>query len=1104
MIDMGESTNLSAETAATELARFANITGMSQDKFSNLGSAIVDLGNNFATTESEISAMALRLAGAGKQVGMSEGDILGFAAALSSVGVEAEAGGSAFSKVMIQMQLAVEKGTGAFTELEETANAAGYSIGDVGNAVSKGGNTLKGMAEALGTNSSSLKKWYKEADKSKSSLENFANVAGVTSEEFSNMFKSNPTEAIMSFVEGLSHADEKGTSAIKMLDDMDIKEVRLRDSLLRAANASDIFGDAVEKGNTAFGESTALAEEAGKRYETVESQLGMLKNEVVDVAIEFGGPFLQALRDGLQTAKPFIKTIGDLAKKFSEANPETQKSIMKYLALAAAIGPASKVLGGFLKITGGGISTVGKFSQWIGKLSGTAKASKSALEIAEDGTVKVVNAMSMGAKPIGLFGKVIAGAKTSVFGFSGVLGALTSPLGIAVGAIAAGTAIWKIWGEDAYNSAERTRRWGTDVGEATNETLNTVKNFANESELAMSGFENGVTGSAEAVEEAFNNLSKTIEDTSKDVSGTLQETIDKLPEKMQAGAKENAEKIEEQNQKVVESSKRMASQVGEIYKRHNNDVSELTDAEKEIVLSNRQSMIQAELNLLELSGKDKQNIMSVMNNDIATMNQTQLGEYVGSIGVALDRQAKSYEEQVNNIKESRKLGLTNEIEYYDEMERLQSTNVAMTQELGEKFVKAYSLMGKDTATIRVALREFGLDYDEVMKNSISATSEAAEANSIFAKSVEDMSQDTIIANEKWNDMVFDTKTGEIKTNVGQVIAEAASGEEGWQNLEFILKNAILNTNARAEVAIAMGEADKWNGLNMDQKLLIADGDLAQVEFFDSIDSAKQWNDYKAVVKEIGADNKDALSKIFSSKETLQGWINMDPRIKDILVNNRDKSKIMESTELLSAFDRLPDPLKNITINANTYGATQAQNAINSVTDREVWITINARDNAQQTLINRGVYAMRATGDPYFQGGPVILGDGGKAEPYLTPDGNFGVSPASDTMHYLPRGTKIWPSIQKMMDSLPRYATGTKFDDTAISRFSFKGNSIDYSSILFKILDAVKELSIDNTEKLARIINGRPVEVKAILDGEEIQKNIDDSAGRLLSRRLYTS
>jgi TP901 family phage tail tape measure protein len=110
MIDLGNTTNLSADEVATSLAQLMNVMGTSAGDVERLGSALVDLGNKGASTERDIVQMAQRIAAAGASVGLSEQDVLGFASALSSVGVEAEAGGTAISASFKQIDSAVRAG----------------------------------------------------------------------------------------------------------------------------------------------------------------------------------------------------------------------------------------------------------------------------------------------------------------------------------------------------------------------------------------------------------------------------------------------------------------------------------------------------------------------------------------------------------------------------------------------------------------------------------------------------------------------------------------------------------------------------------------------------------------------------------------------------------------------------------------------------------------------------------------------------------------------------------------------------------------------------------------------------------------------------------
>ena len=349
MAMLGTATNLYGEEGAATLAKFANVTKMDQENFDRLGSSIVDLGNNFATTESDIANMSMRLAGAGTQIGLSQADILGIATALSSVGIEAEMGGSAFSKAMIAMQMATTNG---YTQVNDVMNKTGMSLRDLQLLSANNSKDFKSLADGLGYTSTELNSMISSGVQ----LENFAKITGKTTEEFKNLFDSSPAEAIDAFIKGLQNADGAGENAIGMLQDMGFTEVRLRDSLLRLANSEAGITEAVTRSNTAWNENIALQNEFNAKNETTASQLSVTKNNIVEAARSIGETMLPSIKDA-------STTVADFAKGLSQMSDEQKRAVVNTGATVIAIGAISKVSAGAIKGVGGIVEAVGNIKK---------------------------------------------------------------------------------------------------------------------------------------------------------------------------------------------------------------------------------------------------------------------------------------------------------------------------------------------------------------------------------------------------------------------------------------------------------------------------------------------------------------------------------------------------------------------------------------------------------------------------------------------------------------------------------------------------------------------------------------------------------------------
>ena len=277
MAKLATTTDLTADEAATMLAQFANVTGLTD--YQRMGSVVAALGDSTATTASKVVAMSQSMAASATIAGMSSTDIMAIAASVGSLGIEAQAGGTAMSQLINTLYKATETGE---------------------------------------------------------NLEAFASVAGMSAEQFRQAWGESAVNAFSAFISGLNDVERNGRSAIVILDELGLSNVRQQKAILGLASAGDLLANSIQMAGQAWEQNTALEEKAGIMYETTQAKMTMLGNSFQNLKISIGDAFTPVLSSLADALNSVIEPIS----KWMEANPKLVQGLATAIGIIGGVAAA--------------------------------------------------------------------------------------------------------------------------------------------------------------------------------------------------------------------------------------------------------------------------------------------------------------------------------------------------------------------------------------------------------------------------------------------------------------------------------------------------------------------------------------------------------------------------------------------------------------------------------------------------------------------------------------------------------------------------------------------------------------------------------------------
>ena len=636
---------------------------------------------------------------------------------------------------------------------------------------------------------------------------------------------------------------------------------------------------------------------------------------------------MDAAKNILPTIIPLIQDVSKLAQGFGKLPDSVKKAIVGFTMFTAGAGPVLLLLG---KLTSG----VGRMALGFGSVVGGLNRATLAYRAGASGMVVLKSAFSKTAYETSNFGKAVANtgktvstastsyntAKTAIQDtgkVASITGMSMSTLAVGVGAatlaVAGGVAVWELWGKKAVASSQRADRWGSDVGSAADRALTKFKGTADGIRSALTDMDSAAHTSTKSMSDAFDSEFTQMENTARTHLENVKKYEADMSPAVAAAVDKAAKKEKDTYNSILTNADNARQRAQQILSTSNKDIASLSATQRVMLNNNQQQLINDELRLLNISGTQRAKAMAVLNGDISRMSVRQRESRMADIQEETAKMGQEYDKQNKILRQHYKRG---ELSYSEYRAGLRANSKALhdyTSKAAAEYIRLARANGEKTAQIKKDMEEEGLSYRAGSKELARQAKNARLNLKSLAVDTENLHGRAKRAAEAWNNLVFDPKTGKVRTNAQEEVNKAVKSSKTWNQIKLLRKEGKLSTNSRQMVAAALIDNGRWNKMSWKQQRLWLRDDASR-SIVHALEKSGEWN-------KLTLQQKEAVVKAKGTKELANAllesnaWNNLTLKQQEALIRDKATKPIYESLRSSGQWNQLTLQQKEAIINA---------------------------------------------------------------------------------------------------------------------------------------------------------------------------------------------